>query len=1226
MVVFGRPVRFWKTPETLDDFKIMQDHCFDKASGRLAQGCRRFLKGAILPVVLALTCASSMKAGSESSSQGKVYLILFGGQSNALGWGYQKYLEDHHDPLAREQQDIDLFYSIAGDGFLPEGKLIKLGSGTSNVGPKPGGYYPDLPVPTSRFGPELSLARTFKDRLADPNARVAIVKFAHGGTSLYDPLDWKPDGTAASDGDGKLYQIFQATVRDAVAALKNAYPDREVVIVGMGWVQGESDALEGKGAEYEGHLTSFVRDLRATYGDQLAIAYSQVSPNQYGQSKDPQATTQWTMVAAAQKAVAEKEPRVKMTSTEGPDYPVSRDSSEGVLHFSTPGLLQIGRDLGNALAQLSGLAVVDAEIAATDYTLQRDPTVAEDQGAVIRLGASKIPGAVERFVEGARVFSDRDFLLNSPPSSLSGRPFVRASIDGMSFTVVSAGRLVALTPFSKAGGSSQVSTLEENGFERLFDEGTFPLFGDKSYDEVRVYQKEVQPGENYTFPKWVVVIGATLESSGTPATAGGVSSQGNPANDEGSPQGGQLAIRLEPGKSKGTVGRFIEGARVFSDRAFLLNEPSALMRDKPFLQTSISGVAFTVVTGGRLLVLTPQSNSLGCSQSGILEEKGFEQVLDEPLFTLFGTNPHDLVRIYQKEVRPGESYEFPKWVVVVGAVLEASLPRSSWKDNRGELLYNGIRLPEIWPPRDIPSGHANHRNREPDPVPYLDFPPEVVLIDKGRQLFVDDFLIASSTLRRQFYQPVKRQDNPVLKPETNLEKGLENNLAAAVPKSGGIWWDPQERRFKMWYETGWFGGIGLVTSADGLHWERPSLFPAEERRAPNDVTPGGVKPDSWTVIRDEDTPDASARYKLFVREPGGSHAIGAKCFVSPDGITWTGPSISGGMGDRSTAFYNPFRKKWVFGIRSFFSGRARHYWEGADFLKDNVWKWDETDFWKGEGWAEGEPVVWAAADRLDQPDPEIGMTSQLYNLDAVAYESIMLGFFQIWRGPDNDQTFGKPKITELNFAYSRDGFHWSRPDRRASIPAERVAGAWDRGYLQSIGSICVVMKNELWFYYGGFAGDETRPKDGMYANAATGVAVLRRDGFASMEADQSGGELTTRPVQFSGKRLFVNARVPNGKLRVEVRDSEGKPIAPFTLANSIPFSGDSTLAELKWQGVEDLSALAGRPVCLHFELENGELYSFWVSKDQSGRSDGYLAGGGPGYSSLIDTVGRAALE
>jgi hypothetical protein len=43
-----------------------------------------------------------------------------------------------------------------------------------------------------------------------------------------------------------------------------------------------------------------------------------------------------------------------------------------------------------------------------------------------------------------------------------------------------------------------------------------------------------------------------------------------------------------------------------------------------------------------------------------------------------------------------------------------------------------------------------------------------------------------------------------------------------------------------------------------------------------------------------------------------------------------------------------------------------------------------------------------------------------------------------------------------------------------------------------------------------------------------------------------------------------------------------------------------------------LASLAGKPVRFRFHLTNGRLYAFWVSRDESGRSDGYLAAGGPG--------------
>lgn len=217
----------------------------------------------------------------------------------------------------------------------------------------------------------------------------------------------------------------------------------------------------------------------------------------------------------------------------------------------------------------------------------------------------------------------------------------------------------------------------------------------------------------------------------------------------------------------------------------------------------------------------------------------------------------------------------------------------------------------------------------------------------------------------------------------------------------------------------------------------------------------------------------------------------------------------------------------------------------------------------------------------------------------------------------------------MNFAYSRDGFHWSRPDRRIAIRAER-RDVWDRGYVQSLGNLCCIRGDTLWFYYSGFQGDATKTnrfwlKNGMYDRGATGLAFLRRDGFAAMTADEQGS-LTTRPVIFTGSRLFVNAACAKGTLRVEILDQEGNPIAPYTLEACQPLSADSTLMPITWKTTADLTALRGQPVRLRFVLTQGALYSFWVSRDATGRGDGYVAGGGPGFTGMTDTIGRATLE
>jgi len=504
-----------------------------------------------------------------------------------------------------------------------------------------------------------------------------------------------------------------------------------------------------------------------------------------------------------------------------------------------------------------------------------------------------------------------------------------------------------------------------------------------------------------------------------------------------------------------------------------------------------------------------------------------------------------------------------------------------------ETLYNGICLPDEWPPRDI-----DRASKAPIPVPYLAHVPAVIPVGTGRQLFVDDFLIGSTDLARVYHHPVKYSGNPVFRPETAAET---ETLPCACPKSGGIWYDADTKRFRMWYEAGWLNKLAYAESADGLHWERPAL----------DVVPGtnlilpGVEMDSTAVFPDPDTKDPDAKFKLFVRGPGG--LMPGRAYVSPDGVHWSDPVLTTPLEDRSTIFYNPFRKKWVYSIRRVFDKeRIRLYRECDDYLK-------------GADWSDGSAVFWLRVDEADRPDPAIGMPPQLYNMDVVAYESIMLGMFQIHLGPENSvcRDTGIPKITELQAVYSRDGFHFSRPDRMAFIPASRTKEAWDRGYVQSVGGLCHIRRDEIWFYYIGFQGDEGRTLPygrlgGMHDHSATGLATLRRDGFASMEGT---GTLQTRLISAKDRnRLFVNANT-GGALLAELQTADGKAVPGFTMADCVPFTGDRTLHRIRWRENELLPVADGRPFRLRFQLQTGALYAFWLSDTPAGDSHGMTAAG-----------------
>ena len=87
------------------------------------------------------------------------------------------------------------------------------------------------------------------------------------------------------------------------------------------------------------------------------------------------------------------------------------------------------------------------------------------------------------------------------------------------------------------------------------------------------------------------------------------------------------------------------------------------------------------------------------------------------------------------------------------------------------VLYNGIAVAKPWPPREPLAA-------EPVTPAYLKSRPEVVPIDVGRQLLVDDFLIERTTLRRTFHQAQYYEHNPVLKPDQPWETKTAPNPCA----------------------------------------------------------------------------------------------------------------------------------------------------------------------------------------------------------------------------------------------------------------------------------------------------------------------------------------------------------------------------------------------------------------------------------------------------------------
>ena len=207
---------------------------------------------------------------------------------------------------------------------------------------------------------------------------------------------------------------------------------------------------------------------------------------------------------------------------------------------------------------------------------------------------------------------------------------------------------------------------------------------------------------------------------------------------------------------------------------------------------------------------------------------------------------------------------------------------------------------------------------------------------------------------------------------------------------------------------------------------------------------------------------------------------------APDGIHWRPMGRTGLTGDRTTFFYNPFRRVWVYSLRGESdiggTGRHRKYWETPDLFANVNWR------------RKDDPVVWIGADEADPRRPEYNVPTELYNLDCVGYESVLLGLFTIFRG----ERTNREKPNDVCIGFSRDGFHFDRTSRRPFFGVDEHVGSWNWANVQSAGGCCLILGDRLYFYVSG--------RKGVPGTSDPGVCSHR------------AGDAATRWVRFDGPR------------------------------------------------------------------------------------------------------------
>ncbi len=511
-----------------------------------------------------------------------------------------------------------------------------------------------------------------------------------------------------------------------------------------------------------------------------------------------------------------------------------------------------------------------------------------------------------------------------------------------------------------------------------------------------------------------------------------------------------------------------------------------------------------------------------------------------------------------------------------------------------------------------------------------------VVIGSRRELFVDDALVERLVGKADFrlHHPTPRE--VVMVHDAPWEGN--NTTYHCVVQDGD--------RYRMFYKTGHLAAKNnqldtrvesfcYAESDDGIHWRKPELGLHEFQgsKANNIVISRAIaqghhaRIGAPAVFKDTNPQAAlDARYKMFL---SSERPLGMLPMKSPDGIHWTPmsqtPVITDGAFDAmNLAFWDSERGEYRAYWRYFTAGVTKDkQWEPAgvrairtatskDFLHwENQANLDYPGSPEEQLYENGiHPYHRAPHLLIGLPVRYVDRANPDYTTPAVGNGRAGPDRIREWPAslrslPDFEQRQARAALierlgsalTEGLFMSSRDGVTFRRWNEAFLRPGIERPGTWNYGQQ----FVCWQLVETKSAFDGAPHELSLYATEGSWRDKGKSLRryTLRLDGFVSINAPMSGGELITKPIRFSGKALSLNfASSAAGDIRVEIQDAAGKTLPGYALNDCEEMFGDTIQRRVAWKTNADLLAIEGQTVRIRFVLRDADLYSFKFGEGQ----------------------------